>query len=361
MLFRFYRTRPEITGPWNALRFDSMISLRKFWTAAEPDSDPGDLMRVVKLLMQGIALHAVEGEPLDYQMFRRVMQEQMEAVEANPTPAELLVSIGAVLQALEGYNARTTRHLRMQGTELYHMITMLTRTVATLGSGSEKSVGRLREIGGQIEKTSVIEDVRVLKLRLGDCLDNIRAEAERQKADSLRAVAGLQEEIRGSQERISAAGAGPVLDPSTGLPARAAAAAALAEWILSPKPPYVALFVVDRVPLLNSRFGYEVGDRVLKIYLEELRNHLPPSDQLFRWSGPAFLALLHRPERIEQVREHLRFALQGKIERNFELAKRSVSLSISATWALFPMVLPLAGLIEQLDSFLGSQNRTMPA
>ncbi len=332
-----------------------MISLRKFWTAAEQEADPAGVARVVGLLIQGIALHAVEGDPLEYQMFRHEMQVQIEAVEANPPAAELLVSIGAILQALEGYNSRTTRHLRMQGTELYHMITMLTRTVETLGAGSEKSVGQLREIEGKIEKTSGIEDVRVLKLRLGECLDGIRVEAERQKADSSRAAASLQEEIRSSQERITAAGAGPVLDPTTGVPARAAAAAALAEWVLSPKPPYAALFVVDRIQLLNSRFGYEVGDRVLKTYLEELRIHLPPGDQIFRWSGPAFLALLNRPDTIEKVREQLRFALQGKIERNFELSKRTVLLSITATWTVFPVTPPLEGLIGRLDAFLSTQ------
>jgi GGDEF domain-containing protein len=333
-----------------------MISLRKFWTAAEQEPDPAGVARVVGLLIQGIALHAVEGDPLEYQIFRHEIQQQIEAVEANPPPAELLVSVGAVLQALEGYNARTTRHLRMQGTELYHMITMLTRAVETLGAGSEKSVGQLREIEGKIEKTSVIEDVRMLKLRLGECLDGIRVEAERQKADSSRAVASLREEIRDSQERISAAGAGPVLDPTTGVPARVAAAAALAEWVLNPKPPYVALFVVDRIQLLNSRFGYEVGDRVLKTYLEELRIHLPPGDQIFRWSGPAFLALLNRPDTIDKVRDQLRFALQGKIERNFELSKRTVLLSITATWAIFPVAPPLEELIGRLDTFLAAQS-----
>lgn len=335
-----------------------MISLRKFWTA-DPESGPSDLMRVVQLLIQGIALHAVEGDPQDYQLFRRDLQQQLDVVGGNPSPADLLVGTGIILKALEDYNARTTRHLRMQGAELYHMIAMLTRTVETLGAGSEQSVGRLREIEGKIEKTSVIEDVRVLKLRLGECLENIRTETTRQKADSSRTVENLRQEIRGSQERISAAGAGPVLDPTTGLPARAAAAAALAEWALSPKPPYVGLFVVDRIALLNSRFGYAVGDRVLKTYLEELRNHLTPSDQLFRWSGPAFLALLNRTDRIEKVREQLRFQLSAKIERTFELSNRSALLSISATWAVFPIAMPLDGLIEQLDSFLGSQNRTV--
>ncbi len=338
-----------------------MISLRKFWSAPAPESDDGSLMRVIRLLMQGFALHAVEGDPMDYQSFRREMQEQMDVVEGIPSPADLMVSVGAILKSLEAYNSRTTRHLRMQGAELHHMIAMLTRTVAMLGSGSQESVIRLREIEGQLERTSAIEDVRVLKVRLADCLESIRNEAERQKADASRTMAGLQEELRESQTRISAAGTGPVLDPTTGLRARAAAQAALAEWALNRKPPYAGLFIVDRVMLFNSRFGYELGDRVLRAYLEELRSRLPPSDQIFRWSGPAFLTLLHRAEGIEKVREQLRFLLPARIERDFELSNRSVMLSISATWALFPIAPPLEGLIQQLDSFPGSQNRTAQA
>ena len=332
-----------------------MISLRKFWSVPDAPQGAGDLLRIVRLMMQGIALHAVEGDPQDYQIFRRDLQEQLEALDAGPTPAELLLRTGSVLKTLEDYNERTTRHLRMQGAELHHMIAMLTRTVATLGSGSEQSLGRLREIEGQLEKTSAIEDVRILKTRLEECLESIRTETKRQKSESSRTVESLRQEIRGSQERISAAGAGHALDPATGLPARSAAAAALAEWALSDKPPYAALFIVDRIPLINARFGYPVGDRVLKTYLEELRGRLAPGDQIFRWSGPAFLALLYRTDRIEKVREQLRFQLPAKIERTFELSNRSALLSISATWAIFPVTEPLDALIEQLDGFLTSQ------
>ena len=97
-----------------------MISLRKFWSA-EPPSEPGDLLRIVRLMVQGIALHAVEGDPQDYQIFRRDLQEQMEAIEAGPSEAELLLRTGSVLKTLEDYNERTTRHLRMQGAELHHI------------------------------------------------------------------------------------------------------------------------------------------------------------------------------------------------------------------------------------------------
>lgn len=333
-----------------------MISLRKFWSQSPDESDPTGLMRVIRLLVQGIGLHAVESDPQEYQILRRDIQKLLEQIEGDPTQAELMMTIGAVLKELETYNARTTRHLRMQGTELYHMIAMLTNTVETLGSGSQRSLGELRAIETQIEKTSMLEDVRVLKLRLGECLETIRTEAERQKQDASRAVANLRQEIRESQHRISAAGAGPVLDPVTGVPARSAAAAALAESAIQQNPPFAALFVVDRVALLNARLGYAVGDRVLQAYLEELRTRLASADQIFRWSGPAFLVLLQRPERIEQVREQLRYAFAGKIERNFELSNRSVLLSISATWALFSAAVPVEDLMIQLDGFLATQN-----
>ncbi len=103
------------------------------------------------MLLQGIALHAVEGDPNDYQIFRRDMQQQMESIEGTSAPAELMIGVGAVLKALESYNSRTTRHLRMQGVELYHMIGMLTRAPSRrLDRASEQSVGRLREIEGRL-------------------------------------------------------------------------------------------------------------------------------------------------------------------------------------------------------------------
>jgi GGDEF domain-containing protein len=332
-----------------------MISLRKLWTAESPPGDTG-MRRVVGLLMQGIALHAVEGDPLEHQKFRQDMHMLLEEIEANPSIDNLLVHTGSALKALEDYNHRTTRHLRMQGAELQHMIAMLTRTVAALGSGSEKAVGRLQEIEGKLEGASVIEDVRALKLRMGECLEGIRAEAARHKIESAHTTATLAEEIQSTQRRIHAAGVRPVLDPSTGLPARSAAIAAMEDAAHASKPAYVALFIVDRVAPINARLGYAAGDQVLNFYLEELRHKLPPSDRLFRWSGPAFLALFDRPEPMEKVREQLRFAVPGKLERTVKLSNRSALVSVSATWTVFSIAVPLEGVIERLDGFLSSQS-----
>jgi GGDEF domain-containing protein len=235
------------------------------------------------------------------------------------------------------------------------MIAMLTKTVATLGSGSERAVTKLREIEGQIEKTAMIEDVRQLKMRMEACLEGIRDESQRQKTESMHTVEGLKHEISQTQERIRTAAVAPSRDPVTGLLSRAEAEAACLEATKSGKSAYAAFFVVDRVAVINSRFGYAVGDRILNLYLEELRKKFSANDEIYRWSGPAFVVLLSRPDPLEKVREQLRFLVPGKLERTVELTNRSALLPISATWTVFSVTLPVEVLSEQLDQFLAGQ------
>jgi hypothetical protein len=160
-----------------ALSLMLVISLKTLWSAQQPLAND-DPLRVIRLLLQGIALHAVEVGRADHENFRLDMQALLEAVGANPSTAVLLVTTGSALKMLENYNQSTTQYLRMQGAELQNMIGMLTRTVAALVSGSNRSVTRLREIEGQLVEASEIQDVRMLRLRMEQCLERIREEAQ---------------------------------------------------------------------------------------------------------------------------------------------------------------------------------------
>jgi diguanylate cyclase (GGDEF)-like protein len=331
-----------------------VISLKKLWSAELPPGSD-DPLRVIRLLLQGIALHAVEGDRQDHEKFRKDMQELLDAVGDNPSTSVLLVTTGSALKTLENYNQSTTRYLRMQGAELQNMIGMLTRTVATLGSGSDRSVTRLREIEGQLEKASEIQDVRMLKLRMEQCLESIREEAQKQKLESSKIVEGLQSDIQQTQERIRPAPIS-VPDPVTGLPARPDAEAAFAEAAAGTKQSFVVLLAVDRVELINGRFGYAAGDEVLRLYLEALQTRLAATDRIFRWTGPAFVVLLERPSRLESVRDQFRSVVPVKMEKTIHASNRSAMVSISATWTVFSVSPPVASLIVQLDKFLANRS-----
>jgi diguanylate cyclase (GGDEF)-like protein len=330
-----------------------MISFKKLWDSSGQKQDEGDL-RVVQLLLQGIALHAVEGDPHDHEKFRTDMKHLLDELGEEPSPALLLMTTGAALQTLEDYNHHTSRYMRVQGAELHNMIAMLTKTIATLGTGSERAVTRLREIEGQIEKSVVIEDVRLLKARMETCLEGIRDEADRQRIESLQTVEGLKHEIAQARERIRTTVVAPARDSITGLLSRAAAMSAFLETTQISPPALAAFFVVDRVAVINARFGHAVGDRVLTLYLEELRKKLHPDDRIYRWSGPAFVVLMLRPDSLEKVRDQLRFLVPGKLEKTIELESRSALVPISATWTVFPVTLPVEDLGAKLDQFLAA-------
>jgi GGDEF domain-containing protein len=331
----------------------AMISLRRFWSAAPP-GDTTEFLRIIRLLLQGVALHSVEGDREDHEKFRRDLKVMLESTEADPSPSNLLIATGAALKTLEDYNHDVTRFVRTQGVELQHMISMLTHTVASLGAGSERSLNRLREIEGQLEKASVLEDVRMLKLRMEQCLEGIRDEAKRQKTESSQTVETLKQEIQESQERIRSVSA-PRLDAVTGLPVRGEAENALQTAAQGAASFFAVVFVVDRVSVINSRFGYAIGDRVLRIYVDELKTRVAASDSLYRWSGPALMMLIQRSDPLEKVRDQLRSVVPKKGEHTVQLPQRTVLLPVSATWTVFSVANPIEGLLQQMDSFVASQ------
>jgi diguanylate cyclase (GGDEF)-like protein len=233
--------------------------------------------------------------------------------------------------------------------ELQNIIGMLTRAVATFGSACDRSVARLQKIECQLEQASGSEDVPLLKRSIQECLESIRDETLKQKAERAR----THEMLQVLETSHSAPAKAP--DPVTGLPNRLEAEAALAAAAEGQTPAYVAMLLVDRVALINSRYGHAAGDEVLKLFLESLQTRVLPDDRIFRWSGPAFVVILERTDRLEKVRHLFRAVVPGKIERTIHAANRTALISISSTWTLLPVVVPPADVIEELDKFLANQ------
>lgn len=334
------------------------ISLKR-WLDGGPERLSEALLRMARLLVHAIELHAVKGDAADYEKFRADMQQVQQSLAERPTPSEILVLAGTVVTALEGYNRRTSRFMQIQCAELQAMVSMLTKTMTALSTGSEASVARLQSIEQHLHKASMIEDFQTARLRLAECLEGLRAEITRQKEESARTVSAIKTELSKSQERLASAPGLPRQelrpDPVTGLPGRAAAEAALLEAGRENRTVYAAVFALDRLDLINTRFGYAMGDRVLLTYSQLVAQALSGADQLFRWSGPALVALLEREgQQMPEVREELaRFANQ-RVERTFQAGGRSALLPVAANWALFPLAhfRPVQLLFYQMDNFV---------
>lgn len=313
------------------------------------------LLRMVRLLLQGLEIHAVKGDAADYERFRADVRKIQDGLGQRPAPSEVLVAAGTVVKAMEDYNGSTSRFIRIQCVELQAMVGMLTKAVTTMASGSGNAVARLHAIEKQLHKASVIEDFQIARLRLTECLESLRGEIVRQKEDSAKAVSEMRAELEKSQARLAPhsrlGGEQQGVDPVTGLPGRAEAEAAVLEAGREDRAVFAALFVVERLELINLRFGYAAGDQVLLAFSQHAAQRLSGRDRLFRWSGPALLALLERRGSAKEVRQEVERITGRRLEKTLAVGGRTVMLRVAANWVLFPVAeyRPVHALFQQFD------------
>jgi diguanylate cyclase (GGDEF)-like protein len=126
-------------------------------------------------------------------------------------------------------------------------------------------------------------------------------------------------------------------DVLAGLPGRAEAETIIREAIVHGLPTFAAVFLVDRVNVVNDCFGYALGDRLLLEFHDQLKANLPRQDSICRWSGACFVALLERRTSLEKVEAEIRHLVAQETEITIALGPGSLILAAAANWAVFPL------------------------
>lgn len=318
-----------------------MISLKKI---LQDDGTAGEtLVRVIRLLLQGMQDHAIEGDADDLGGFRMNVQRLIGALEGGLSESELLVQAGSALQTLEDYNRRTTRYLKRPVGEWQAVATMLISAIAGM-SENERIAGRLREISAGVRSANGCDEAHKIRLQLSECLTELQLDARRQKS----------EEARNLMPAPPDATLEDAAEKAAGLSTRAEAEAALASAWQSDPPCYVAAMALDRLQIFNMRFGHSVGDEVVCFYAAFLRARLREGDRLFRWSKGALLVLLARPNRLEIVRDEIARLMEVRCEHTVQTASRTILLPIAARWTVFPSMAAPRLLIHKIDTFAGN-------
>lgn len=336
-----------------------MLSFKPFLYREEPSR--GDdllpaLRRMIATLLDGFVQHAVRGDSLDYSRLEiDMLGLRNEVIAEDLTSADLMIATGTALKTLQDYNRRTGALVQAQAVEVQKITGMLTQAIVNLAVDGSTNVSRLQSLERELETAAKIEDVRLLKDKLSECLAGIREEKLRQKAATDAAVSGMKENLRSTQPEVAVSAA--AVDKTTGLSTRPEAEAAIAAATDGTKNVFAVLFVIDHLHGLNARFGRAVGDQTIVMFAQHLAQHLQPSDTVYRWSGPAFLALIERNDGAERVRRELLPVATARLELNVEARGRAVLLPIHFSWTFVPI--PLCGkagaIIDKLDAFLVSK------
>jgi GGDEF domain-containing protein len=276
------------------------------------------------------------------------MEHAAAALAERGRGPESLMRAAEVIRELEEYNRRTAQQLRTRGTELQGMVKMLTTAIGEISTAGEENVIRLRHIEGMVTSVSQVDDVRAVKAQLSACLDEIRKESGRQKL----AASSTVERLRQDLELVHP---GSFTDAVTALPVRAQAVELICNACESGQPAFAAVMVIDRLQAVNTAFGPEVGDQLLRCFSGHVRNNLPSGDRVFRWTGASLMALVTRFNKVEPLRDEIKQLMERKLEYTVRTATRSVRLPVAARWAIFPISAPSPLLIQKIDVFAAMQ------
>jgi diguanylate cyclase (GGDEF)-like protein len=113
---------------------------------------------------------------------------------------------------------------------------------------------------------------------------------------------------------------------------------------------FAILFLdLDRLKLINDRFGHEAGDTVIRAVAEEIKSAVRATDLAARYAGDEFVVLLPRTDGPGALR--VAEALRSGVERvgqrlGFETGAVTVSIGIRE----HDPAMPVADLLQDADS-----------
>lgn len=302
--------------------------------------------KLAETLLKAIREHAVQGYPPDRERFRSLVAELNRRMVSNDDDPELMMIAGAAQQALQLYSSETNAFWHSQTADLQGIVSSITSALAQFGDRHSQAAERLMTLEHSLEAIAGIDDLRVVRQKIEECVTALRIEHQHQRetqklvSQSLPAKPGARQ-----------------ADLVTGLETRQSAEVKIAESLRhDSEGVHLALFVVHRIRQINSRYGHAVGDEMLKTVLRHIAANLHPKDQIFRWSGPAFLALVRRDETPDAVTHEMRRIASYKIDRELEIRDRGVMVQLSASVCLIALksTSQFAVVSAELDHFVSS-------
>jgi GGDEF domain-containing protein len=118
------------------------------------------------------------------------------------------------------------------------------------------------------------------------------------------------------------------------------------------------VFGIERMPIINARFGYTVGDQIIAGLQQHLASNLPPGDRLFRWRGPYLLALIERDMAAGLPRLEMTLIGAWCNEYEIKVRDRDAFIPVSLSWEMFPLkdFAGMEDLVAGLDAWTAMLN-----
>ena len=341
-------------GSWGKIL---TLSNAKYVDGVEHESSV--LIEVLRALIDGLKGYPNTGDRPEYRKFQQSISLLEQSLNP-PRSGELVSAAGDLVTAMRECNEQTGGRTSTQLEGVAGMLATAAQTANSLRLATEHFTQRLGEIEEQLEDASTHGAIRAQRFQLSECLQRLREQASHEREKMAEVWAQIQKQLAIVEGRggCKEANLPPALDALTGLKVRAYAEQALVDAMDRGSPACAALFVVDRLHLINARYGYSTGDQILHMVSKHLASKLGREVRLFRWTGPAFVALMDGREGAD-IQEEIDRITTARLNFAVQIGNGSILLPIPTVSLLLslPQMAGLADLNQRIDGFIGEQAR----
>ncbi len=329
----------------------AMVSIKRYLNLATVEEKPGTALALV---LQRLCDIAVDWDPVETGNFRDEMHMIAGGLAPDLPQKEQLVVAEAAMQAVESHHRKVVQMVEKQYGDFQAIIKMLEDSIVRIAGPNVESAQSLLRVDEELERGAGFRNLNALRQHLTTCLPEVRKEIEHEMVASRALIERLQIEI----ESIAEPGKEAVrkrVDSATGLPGQPECLAAIREVIAKGTRHYALVMVVNRVEPIAARFGKDAGDWMLGRFREYVENQFGETDLLFRWGGPALVAIVERAQTFDQVRTFVKRIFEAPINETIDVNGRSVFVPITAAWSVSMICATPETTEKQIQKFVAGQ------
>jgi hypothetical protein len=213
-----------------------------------------------------------------------------------------------------------------------------------LASGSERTVGALKQMESTLEHAVTLKDIWSLRSRVTEVIKLVSQETVRQHEESARAISNLHEQITAAKVAFQPA--------SAEFQDREHAVGAIESAAGTDSPAFAGVFVLQRIRAIVMRYGRETATELLHQLIHERIQPLAPDAQTFVWSEDAAILLISGHSDSSRLNQHIRANIEVPFEHRIVSGGRIAMLKASVRSLMLPVEQPIDRVCQEIDRFV---------
>ena len=270
-----------------------MISIRKHLDRLSgEDKVRSSYRRMLEAIVNTTREHILVADAEDHTWFCTSLENFLDRLREDASVTNVEVVGALITKTLADHYSKLARQTDTREQELKRIINLLAESASRLDHENKQFYTQLRQTVQSFQSLSQLEDITFLRKKLTDQVTQLQESVGRQEMVSGNLVTRLQGELDEARKEIATLAQAAATDPLTQLPTRHAAEKLIQECVARDEPFSVGMCVIERLDLINLRYGAQLGDTVLRRFSNALKAQLPKRVFLCRWGGPAFVIIV---------------------------------------------------------------------